>query len=584
MAPPFRRASPPLFSLSLLRLGVTAGVLFAGLWALALVFMLESEPATSPTLPSIRKLKKAGGGSAAAAVEVDDGLYHMKDWVIYITPTPTPPPVVPDVFNTRNCVCVDDWREVRAADPKASLCSCDGAKCPPDVDPRFLTDALGQGVCSLKQHTGYSCTVGCAADGKVHWYGAACGGTSGRECPQLVATISNTPTSTPTRPPAIVPPALTWDPAAVMDLRGAGCELKGGKEVCFVDDTQGRTLCPAYVTSQMLAFPPKDGQTSMCTPEHAATHYCTIECQPGNDRIHWNVHDLAYCYSAEHQYECPKRPEVVPKEGWVPPPWNPPRDPPLRCRIEADAGVKPPGVVKRLTVGMLTHEPVATTATLATYEANDFFSVVDEFLVYMNNRHPALEALFTPLQAKYPGKIKILGDATNVGIARGIVYLTGNASNPNFMLLERDFRLIEPATCVYEQLTAGVEMVETGKIHVVRYRSRRHAGRPNWAEIFFKGHERDGFIGRQPNLGCNAFYWVWNVLELFPEYFWLCGNVRCCGVGGSALPADFAPFSPTSLPPSEPRNDLLRRVLLQLDQQPAAVERGVVERGVRVPV
>jgi hypothetical protein len=113
----------------------------------------------------------------------------------------------------------------------------------------------------------------------------------------------------------------------------------------------------------------------------------------------------------------------------------------------------------------------------------------------------------------------------NHGIARGIVALTNNASNPYFLFLERDFQLIEPDTCVYEQLAAGVELLRRGQVHVVRYRHRRHAGRPNWAENFFKGHEDDAFGGRQPNLACNIFYWIWDVEKRWPEQFWKCGEV-----------------------------------------------------------
>ena len=118
----------------------------------------------------------------------------------------------------------------------------------------------------------------------------------------------------------------------------------------------------------------------------------------------------------------------------------------------------------------------------------------------------------------------MLGDATNVGIARGITYLTGNASQPYFMLLERDFWLIEPDTCVEEQLRAGIALLATRQVHVVRYRSQRRAGRPNWAENFFLGHENDAFVGRQPNLACNIHYWVFNASRVWPERFWVCGE------------------------------------------------------------
>jgi hypothetical protein len=128
---------------------------------------------------------------------------------------------------------------------------------------------------------------------------------------------------------------------------------------------------------------------------------------------------------------------------------------------------------------MLTHEPKSMKDSLATYEANGLLDLIPEFIIYVNKRTPEIDAVIAPHLARHPN-IKVLGDANNYGILRGMNFLTGNASNPYFLFLERDFQLIEPAACVYEQLTAGVDMVKAGKAHVVRYRHRRKAGRPNW--------------------------------------------------------------------------------------------------------
>jgi hypothetical protein len=47
-------------------------------------------------------------------------------------------------------------------------------------------------------------------------------------------------------------------PAQFVDLRGLGCELMSdGREQCFMEDSQGRELCPTYVTSAYLATPPE---------------------------------------------------------------------------------------------------------------------------------------------------------------------------------------------------------------------------------------------------------------------------------------------------------------------------------------
>lgn len=141
----------------------------------------------------------------------------------------------------------------------------------------------------------------------------------------------------------------------------------------------------------------------------------------------------------------------------------------------------------------------------------------------MNGRSPAVDAVAQKYINLYPGRVKIMGDSTNYGIARGLVALTNASSNPYFLFLERDFQLIEPSTCVYEQLMAGIQLVKEDAAQVIRYRSRWHAGRPNWAVRFFRGHEDDAFRGGQPNLGCNVFYWVENPVQRWPEYFWDCG-------------------------------------------------------------
>jgi hypothetical protein len=129
---------------------------------------------------------------------------------------------------------------------------------------------------------------------------------------------------------------------------------------------------------------------------------------------------------------------------------------------------------------------------------------VEDFMIYINGRKPEIDAEIAPYLKKYPNKIRVLGDANNYGILRGMIALTNNATRPYFLFLERDFQLIEPDTCVYEQLTAGLKLIKEGTAHVVKYRHRRKAGRPNWAERMFRGHEDDALTGRQPNLFCNV--------------------------------------------------------------------------------
>lgn len=451
----------------------------------------SSEFDPNPQMRSLINRQRQIRAAGLAGVEGtgDDQQAWPRQFHPLISPSPSGPPPAAIIYNTRNCVCEDDWKSKIGSG--ASVCTCDNRKCPPEVNPKFLTDAEGQDVCSLRKHTGYGCTVGCI-DGKVYWYGFSCGHDGERPCPDLVVTPSPTPSATPTTPPPIYPPTVTWDPKAVVDLRGVRCEMSsdGKSEVCFNEDTQGRTMCPSYVTSDYLRNPRTDGPhpvageiAKICgDPSYAEQFYCSVFCQDGNDHVQWWTHDVNWCYSKEGKGACPSRHPVVPKEQFTVGPWSEVKksDDNDGCRAAAASGLHPTEPVPGLTIGMLTHEPIAFAKSLVTYEKYGLFPMVSEFLIYMNSRTPSLEAVLQPYKDKYPNVIKVLGDGGNVGIAHGITYLTGNATNPYFMLLERDFWLVEPDTCVDEQLRAGIELIKTGAVHVVRYRHQKYAGRPNW--------------------------------------------------------------------------------------------------------
>ena len=490
-----------------------------------------------------------GGGGAGGAAAPGPRAFPQKFEAVF-SPSPTPVPLLPKLYDVRNCVCTVDGvkyegrfegsRDLGKA-PAQCLCGDKSNKCPTEVNIDFLTDAIGQDVCSLKRFTGYGCTAGCfGEEQQVSWYGHSCQipgvpdpeNRKLPECAPLVVSPSNTPSPSMTLRPPLQPPEVDWDPETTVDLRGLRCELLDGKERCFSEDSQGRTLCPEFVTSAYLRDPPAGGPngvgadiSSQCGPGFAQQLYCTAHCQPGNSRVQWWTHDYKYCYSKDGAWACPsmKVDALVPAEKFTVRPWSEPSPSNMPCRVAAEAGIDP-GVVENLSVGLLTHEPRAFELSLATYEALGFFSVVKEFLIFINGRNPATEAVVQPYMKKHPGLFRILGNETNLGIAAGMIELTNAATYENFLFMERDFWLVEPAACVVEQLRAGVALLDTRKVHVVRYRHRIKAGRPNWAENFFLGHEDDAFVGRQPNLACNIFYWVKDVEERWPDKFLECGR------------------------------------------------------------
>lgn len=225
----------------------------------------------------------------------------------------------------------------------------------------------------------------------------------------------------------------------------------------------------------------------------------------------------------------------MPKAQFTLKPWSEKVPPPSACEAAALRGDKP-RKVEGVSVGMLTHEPRSMADSLATYEANGFFDLVPEFMIYINKRRPEIDAAIEPYLKRH-ANIRVLGDETNYGILRAMVMLTGNASHPYFLFLERDFQLVSPATCVSEQLEAGVAMLKMKKADVVRYRHRVRAGRPNWAERMYRGKEDAVFKSAQPNLFCNHHYWVPEGEKRWPDKMWKCFDVshrRWPGPGAAA--------------------------------------------------
>jgi Glycosyl transferase family 2 len=214
---------------------------------------------------------------------------------------------------------------------------------------------------------------------------------------------------------------------------------------------------------------------------------------------------------------------VIPKKDFVWKEWSEKKRPETRCEAAARMGGKGK-MLEDLSVGLLTHEPRSFAESMESYERHGFFDIIPEFLIYINNKRDAVVKVAEEYQRKYPGKIKIMGSEQNQGITRGMLALTAAATKPYFLFMERDFYLIEPQTCVYEELQAGIDLIKQNAAHVVRYRHKWHAGRPNWAYRFFAGHEEDAFRGWQPNLGCNVHYWLEDPVKSFPQYFWTCGE------------------------------------------------------------
>ena len=287
-----------------------------------------------------------------------------------------------------------------------------------------------------------------------------------------------------------------------------------------MEDEQGRELCPPSVTPEYLSNPP---DPYLCSAEMSKQYYCTVGCQEGNPEIRWGAHEVKWCAAQGNAGGCPPRGTPVKRADYKPAAWSEVREPETPCQAAWRGGERPSQPLAELSVGLLTHEPRSFKDSMATYEALGLFDVIGEFTVYINKRTEAVDAVAADFARRHKN-IRVMGSVENVGILRGMNYLIGNASQPYFMFLERDFQLIEPATCVVEQLAAGLKMLKAGKAHVMRYRHQKQPGRPNWAARMFMGKEDEVFKRGQPNLFCNHHYWYKGGEKRWPDKMWICNE------------------------------------------------------------
>lgn len=457
------------------------------------------------------------------------------------------PPMNPlvDGWETRglNCKWLDNERQVACFDGLV--------RCPDHVTPVFLEEAQGQGVCRDEPNN-YFCRVVCTRDGEVSWAGEPCPNDGVSPCPPWPRTKlpnytpesadaqagtgtvagphpepqAQQPVPEPQAPaggvrgvaggPSFTGAALLEraDPenAKVVrdiggfDLRGLGCEVKDGVEVCFQEDAEGREKCPPHVTSALLTA----GAGQYLCQQDTPGYYCTASCGLGVT-INWHAHETKWC--EENVDRCPPRPAIEPLDTYALKPWSEVIRLPMQCQR--------PAVMPKISVLILAYkETESLSASLKTYEDAQFLENVDETILYLNARNAEMEAV-AEKYTKPPYNVKLMGDGNNYGIATALNWLFGNATNDHVLFLEKDFRLVESLDCALEQLATGVSMLNEGTAHVVRYRSRHNPGRPNWARILYQGHEDDVFKN-QPNLLCNFFHWVDSPDKRWPDQFWPC--------------------------------------------------------------
>jgi len=83
--------------------------------------------------------------------------------------------------------------------------------------------------------------------------------------------------------------------------------------------------------------------------------------------------------------------------------------------------------------------------------------------------------------------IPYIAHDTNIGIGNAFIELTKQAKTENVLILEHDWKLIEPTDVTLSRLKSGIELLNNG-YSCVRYRHRKHPGNPHFS-FQYKGRE-----------------------------------------------------------------------------------------------
>uniref|UniRef100_A0A0G4FLP0 Uncharacterized protein n=1 Tax=Chromera velia CCMP2878 TaxID=1169474 RepID=A0A0G4FLP0_9ALVE len=169
---------------------------------------------------------------------------------------------------------------------------------------------------------------------------------------------------------------------------------------------------------------------------------------------------------------------------------------------------------------------VALSRRMEGRSVNGLLSQIPEMFIFFNNQTEAMlertNAFFSEVSKLYSSDTKfnfrLMGSEKNENILKPFNWMVGNATNPYFLFLEKDFKLIEPWTCVTEQLELGKVLLSEDKAQVVRYRHRQRPGHPLWTYETLNMLD----MNRQPNLLCTEFWMLPDPVSAYPGKFWKC--------------------------------------------------------------
>lgn len=108
----------------------------------------------------------------------------------------------------------------------------------------------------------------------------------------------------------------------------------------------------------------------------------------------------------------------------------------------------------------------------------------------------------------------------NIGIGMGLLKLAKVAEERHILLLEHDWKLIEPKQITFDRLNSGLKLLDK-LASCVRYRHRTNPGYPHFSIDKYRGRELDYFDDyykmKFPHL-LDSVHWKENPAQDFPEF------------------------------------------------------------------
>ena len=112
--------------------------------------------------------------------------------------------------------------------------------------------------------------------------------------------------------------------------------------------------------------------------------------------------------------------------------------------------------------------------TLSTYYSNGLLSMLSETTILFQEVTDEDRRIADHFGIPY------IGLNENIGIGQAFIKLAKSSIQPYFLTLEHDWQLIESQESTWDQLSHGIQLIQSG-ISCVRYRHRKHPGYPHFS-------------------------------------------------------------------------------------------------------